>query len=30
MVRPHGIDLLNLFTECRRLVDEKLQKIMWC
>ena len=28
MVRPHGVDLLNLVRERRRLVDEQLQELV--
>lgn len=29
MIRPHGVDLLDLVRERRRLVDEQLQEIVW-
>lgn len=29
MVRPHGVNLLNLVTECRCLVNQKLEEIMF-
>jgi hypothetical protein len=28
MVRPHGVNFINLFVECGRLVDDELKEVM--
>ena len=30
MVRPDGINLLNLVRKRRRFVDEQLEELVWC